>query len=49
MRTKSIEATLRDAERPGTRLNRALGPVQLTFIGIGVTVSHRCSAGRDGI
>ncbi|RCG22001.1 amino acid permease [Streptomyces diacarni] len=38
MRTKSIEATLRDAERPGTRLNRSLGPLQLTMMGIGVTI-----------
>ncbi|MGW7515016.1 APC family permease [Streptomyces sp. NPDC054796] len=38
MRTKSIEATLRDAERPSTRLARSLGPLQLTMMGIGVTI-----------
>ncbi|MFI9778369.1 APC family permease [Streptomyces sp. NPDC051956] len=38
MRTKSIEATLRDAERPTTRLARSLGPLQLTMMGIGVTI-----------
>ncbi|MFJ8954400.1 APC family permease [Streptomyces sp. NPDC102381] len=38
MRTKSIEATLRDAERPTTRLTRTLGPLQLTMMGIGVTI-----------
>ncbi|WP_328535347.1 amino acid permease [Streptomyces sp. NBC_00344] len=38
MRTKSIEATLHDAERPATRLGRTLGPLQLTMMGIGVTI-----------
>ncbi|MGP3944175.1 APC family permease [Streptomyces sp. 6N106] len=38
MRNKSIEATIEDAASPETRLARALGPLQLTLMGIGVTI-----------
>jgi APA family basic amino acid/polyamine antiporter len=38
LRTKTIEQSLRDTDEPGRQLRRALGPVQLTAIGIGVIV-----------
>ena len=37
-RTKSLDAILADAERPEFRLRRALGPVQLTLLGIGAII-----------
>lgn len=37
-RTKSIEQAIRDTEEPEFRLNKALGPFNLTFIGIGVLI-----------
>jgi APA family basic amino acid/polyamine antiporter len=37
-RRKSIEATIADAETGTTRLTRTLGPLQMTLMGIGVTV-----------
>ncbi len=38
MRTKSIEQSMSELDHPGTSLRRALGPVQLTAIGIGVII-----------
>src|SRR5205085_1379867 len=38
LRTKSVEQSIEDTDQPGRRLRRALGPVQLTLIGIGVIV-----------
>src|SRR5438105_3629304 len=38
LRTKSVEQSLQDTEAPGRSLRRALGPVQLTVIGIGVII-----------
>jgi APA family basic amino acid/polyamine antiporter len=38
LRTKSIEQSLKDADQPGRRLRRELGPLQLTVLGIGVIV-----------
>ncbi|MEW6127414.1 MAG: amino acid permease [Acidobacteriota bacterium] len=37
-RTKSLDAILGDAEEPEHKLNRALGPVQLTMFGIGAII-----------
>ena len=37
-RTKSIEQAIRDTEEPEFRLDKALGPVQLTVMGIGVLI-----------
>ena len=37
-RRKSVEQSLQDADDPDHRLRRALGPVQLTAIGIGVII-----------
>lgn len=37
-RTKSLDAILQDAEKPEYQLRRALGPVQLTLMGIGAIV-----------
>ncbi|MBI5385690.1 MAG: amino acid permease [Verrucomicrobia bacterium] len=37
-RLKSLEQLLRDAEHPERRLKRSLGPLQLTFLGIGAIV-----------
>ncbi|MDQ4118622.1 MAG: amino acid permease, partial [Actinomycetota bacterium] len=37
-RTKTIEQAIRDTEEPEFRLNKALGPVQLTVMGIGVLI-----------
>ena len=37
-RTKSLDALLRGAENPDHQLRRTLGPVQLTFLGIGAIV-----------
>ena len=38
LRTKSVEQSIEDTDQPGRRLRRALGPVQLTTIGIGVII-----------
>jgi APA family basic amino acid/polyamine antiporter len=37
-RTKSLDQILADAERPETKLRRALGPFQLTLMGIGAII-----------
>ena len=37
-RTKSLDRLIADSERPGQRLQRVLGPVQLTSLGIGAIV-----------
>src|SRR5437763_16192787 len=37
-RRKSVEQSLQDADDPERHLRRALGPVQLTLIGIGVII-----------
>ncbi|MBK1783774.1 amino acid permease [Prauserella cavernicola] len=37
-RTKSIEQAIRDTEEPEFQLKRAIGPVQLTILGIGVLI-----------
>jgi basic amino acid/polyamine antiporter, APA family len=34
-RTKPLDDLIAESEQPGTRLRRTLGPVQLTFLGIG--------------
>src|ERR687893_637549 len=38
MRTKSIEQSIRDTEEPEFQLRKALGPVDLTLLGIGVII-----------
>src|SRR5438270_3187560 len=38
LRTKSVEQSIEDTDQPGRRLRRALGPIQLTAIGIGVII-----------
>jgi APA family basic amino acid/polyamine antiporter len=38
LRTKTVEQSIEDTEQPGQGLRRALGPVQLTMIGIGVII-----------
>src|SRR5437588_7728671 len=38
LRRKPVEQSLQDVEAPGQGLRRALGPVQLTAIGIGVII-----------
>ena len=38
MRTKSIEQSIRDTEEPEFRLNKSLGPIDLTVFGIGVII-----------
>ncbi len=38
LRTKPIEQSLQDADEPGRRLHRSLGPIQLTALGIGVII-----------
>jgi APA family basic amino acid/polyamine antiporter len=38
LRTKTVEQSLEDVETPGRGLRRALGPLQLTAIGIGVII-----------
>jgi basic amino acid/polyamine antiporter, APA family len=38
LRTKTVEQSIADTEEPGHGLRRALGPVQLTLIGIGVII-----------
>src|SRR5256886_7942778 len=38
LRTKSVEQSIKDTDQPGRRLRRALGPLQLTTIGIGVII-----------
>jgi APA family basic amino acid/polyamine antiporter len=37
-RSKSLDSILEDAEKPEYRLRRALGPVQLTLLGIGAII-----------
>lgn len=37
-RTKSVEQAIRDTEEPEFRLTKALGPVNLTVMGIGVLI-----------
>ncbi|MHB8521428.1 MAG: amino acid permease [Limisphaerales bacterium] len=37
-RVKSLDHLLRESERPEQRLRRTLGPVQLTFLGVGAIV-----------
>jgi APA family basic amino acid/polyamine antiporter len=37
-KTKSLDGILEDAERPEYRLRRALGPLQLTLLGIGAII-----------
>ena len=37
-RTKPIEQSIREAEEPDVKLRRALGPLQLALLGIGVTI-----------
>ena len=38
MRTKSIEQSIKDTEEPEFRLNKSLGPIDLTVFGIGVII-----------
>ncbi|MFP5019983.1 amino acid permease [Pseudonocardia phyllosphaerae] len=38
LRTKSVEQAIRDTEEPEFQLRKALGPVQLTIMGIGVLI-----------
>lgn len=38
MRTKSIEQSIRDTEEPEFQLRKALGPLDLTLLGIGVII-----------
>src|SRR5918997_1804238 len=38
MRTKSVEQSIRDTEEPEFRLNKSLGPLDLTLFGIGVII-----------
>ena len=38
MRTKSIEQSIRDTEEPEFKLNKSLGPLDLTVFGIGVII-----------
>jgi APA family basic amino acid/polyamine antiporter len=38
MRTKSVEQSLEDTDQPGFRLRRALGPVDLVVLGVGVII-----------
>jgi len=38
LRTKTVEQSIQDTEEPGRCLRRSLGPLQLTFIGIGVII-----------
>jgi basic amino acid/polyamine antiporter, APA family len=38
MRTKSVEQSIRDTEDPEFKLNKALGPLDLTVFGIGVII-----------
>ncbi|MDP9478078.1 MAG: hypothetical protein M3R38_20750 [Actinomycetota bacterium] len=44
MRTKSIEQSIRDTEEPEFRLNKALGPLDLTVFGIGVIIGTASSS-----
>jgi APA family basic amino acid/polyamine antiporter len=37
-RTKSLDTILKDSEKPEYQLRRVLGPVQLTFLGIGAII-----------
>src|ERR687897_2689857 len=38
MRTKSVEQSIRDTEDPEFKLNKSLGPIDLTVFGIGVII-----------
>jgi APA family basic amino acid/polyamine antiporter len=38
LRTKTIEQSIADTDEPQRRLNRTLGPLQLTVIGVGVII-----------
>ncbi|GAC1316290.1 MAG: hypothetical protein NVSMB25_01720 [Thermoleophilaceae bacterium] len=38
LRTKTIEQSIADTDEPGRRLRRALGPLDLTVLGIGVII-----------
>ena len=38
LRTKSVERSIQDSEEPGNRLQRTLGPIDLTVMGIGVII-----------
>jgi basic amino acid/polyamine antiporter, APA family len=38
LRTKTVEQTLADSQQEGRSLRRALGPIQLTMLGIGVII-----------
>ncbi len=38
LRTKSIEQSIRDTDEPGHKLQRRLGPIDLTVFGIGVII-----------
>src|SRR3712207_9065983 len=38
MRTKSVEQAIRDTEEPEFQLRKALGPLDLTVLGIGVII-----------
>jgi len=38
MRTKSVEQSIRDTEDPEFKLNKSLGPLDLTVFGIGVII-----------
>src|SRR5499426_3462275 len=37
-RTKSLDSILEEAEKPEYKLRRAIGPVQLTLLGIGAII-----------
>src|SRR5207244_6137053 len=38
LRTKSLDTLLVETERPDQRLNRTLGPVHLTLLGVGAII-----------
>ena len=38
MRTNSVEQSIRDTEEPEFQLRKALGPLDLTVVGIGVII-----------
>src|SRR5438067_461746 len=38
LRTKTVEQSIEDTDEPGRRLRRALGPVDLTVLGVGVVI-----------
>ncbi len=37
-RTKTVEQSIEDTDEPGRQLNRALGPIDLTVVGVGVVI-----------